>query len=181
MSDGHIDPKNPSAGDKQADASARTVAKLAGLTRYLIIAPIGGLFVAAVVLTVVAVVDVFKITAEVATGHLSLNQTVVGFIEVADIFLLAVVLYIMALGLYELFIDPNLPVPEWLMIRSLEDLKEKLVGVVVVVLAIFFLGRLIESRQPPRGAVSGRGDCRGDRRAGVLREVRAVAQVRVAA
>jgi uncharacterized membrane protein YqhA len=114
----------------------------------LVIAPIVGLFVAAVVLTSVAVVDVVKITVEVVGGHLKLNQTVVGFIEVADIFLLAVVLYIMALGLYELFIDPNLPLPEWLVVRSLEDLKEKLIGVVVVVLAIFFLGRVIESENP---------------------------------
>ena len=138
-------------------AGARTVAKLAGLTRYLVVAPIGGLFVAAVVLTVVAVVDVFKITVEAASGHGSLNHTVVGFIEVADIFLLAVVLYIMALGLYELFIDPNLPLPEWLVVRSLEDLKEKLVGVVVVVLAIFFLGRLIESDNPQEALFLGVG------------------------
>ena len=135
-----IDPKDEERG--------RLVAKLAGLTRYLVIAPIVGLFVAAVVLTTVAVVDVVKITVEVIGGHLELNQTVVGFIEVADIFLLAVVLYIMALGLYELFIDPNLPLPEWLVVRSLEDLKEKLIGVVVVVLAIFFLGRVIESDDP---------------------------------
>ena len=135
-----IDPKDEERG--------RLVAKLAGLTRYLVIAPIVGLFVAAVVLTSVAVVDVVKITTEVVGGHLKLNQTVVGFIEVADIFLLAVVLYIMALGLYELFIDPNLPLPEWLVVRSLEDLKEKLIGIVVVVLAIFFLGRVIESDNP---------------------------------
>jgi uncharacterized membrane protein YqhA len=137
----------PSDGSADSDRE-RLVARLAGLTRYLVIAPIVGLFVAAVVLTWVAVVDVVKITREVIGGHLELNQTVVGFIEVADIFLLAVVLYIMALGLYELFIDPNLPLPEWLVVRSLEDLKEKLIGVVVVVLAIFFLGRVIESDNP---------------------------------
>jgi uncharacterized membrane protein YqhA len=136
---------------------ARTVAKLAGLTRYLVVAPIGGLFIAAVVLTVVAVVDVFKITVDAAISHGTLDHTVVGFIEVADIFLLAVVLYIMALGLYELFIDPNLPLPEWLVVRSLEDLKEKLVGVVVVVLAIFFLGRLIESDNPQEALYLGVG------------------------
>jgi uncharacterized membrane protein YqhA len=136
---------------------ATTVAKLAGLTRYLVVAPIGGLFIAAVVLTIVAVVDVFKITVDAATSHGTLNHTVVGFIEVADIFLLAVVLYIMALGLYELFIDPNLPLPEWLVVRSLEDLKEKLVGVVVVVLAIFFLGRLIESDNPQEALYLGVG------------------------
>ena len=62
--------------------------------------------------------------------------------------MLAVVLYIMAVGLYELFIDDNLDLPAWLVIHNLEDLKEKLVGVVIVVLAVFFLGRVIESQEP---------------------------------
>ncbi|MEI7814270.1 MAG: YqhA family protein [Coriobacteriia bacterium] len=148
MSTQQVEPSG-ATGDSSVDSEReRTVAKLASTTRYLVIAPIAGLFVAAVVLTAVAVVDVVKITIEVIGGHLQLNKTVVGFIEVADIFLLAVVLYIMALGLYELFIDSNLPLPEWLVVRSLEDLKEKLIGVVVVVLAIFFLGRVIESNDP---------------------------------
>jgi len=139
---------SPSTRGERTNAGARAAARLAGFTRYLVIAPVLGLFVAAVVLTGVAVVDVARITASVFGAHAELGKTVVSFIEVADIFLLAIVLYIMALGLYELFIDGDLPLPEWLVIRSLEDLKEKLVGVVVVVLAVFFLGRVIESESP---------------------------------
>jgi uncharacterized membrane protein YqhA len=134
--------------DPGDEARARFVGKLAGWTRYLVAAPILGLFVAAVVLTGVAVVDVAKISVAALSAHAPLNKVVVGFIEVADVFLLAVVLYIMSLGLYELFIDSHLPLPEWLVVRSLEDLKEKLIGVVVVVLAILFLGRVIESQNP---------------------------------
>ena len=122
------------------------VARVAGFTRFFIIAPITGLAVAAVVMTGVAVYDVIKITATLFSGHPEVSKLVVGFIEVADIFLLAVVLYIMAVGLYELFIDDNLDLPDWLVIHNLEDLKEKLVGVVIVVLAVFFLGRVIESQ-----------------------------------
>ncbi len=129
-------------------AQSRFVARVAGFTRYFILAPITGLAVAAVVMTGVAVVDVIHLTKEALTGHVEISKLIVGFIEVADIFLLAVVLYIMSVGLYELFIDNNLPLPEWLVINNLEDLKEKLVGVVIVVLAVFFLGRVIESEQP---------------------------------
>lgn len=127
---------------------SRFVARVAGFTRYFILAPIAGLAVAAIVMTGVAVVDVFKLTQEALTGHVAISTLIVGFIEVADIFLLAVVLYIMSVGLYELFIDDNLPLPGWLVIHDLEDLKEKLVGVVIVVLAVFFLGRVIESEHP---------------------------------
>jgi uncharacterized membrane protein YqhA len=138
QADGSVDPR--------ASTHSRLVARVAGFTRYFILAPITGLAIAAIVMTGVAVVDVVKLTSEAVSGHVAITKLVVGFIEVADIFLLAVVLYIMAVGLYELFIDDHLPLPSWLVIHNLEDLKEKLVGVVIVVLAVFFLGRVIESK-----------------------------------
>jgi uncharacterized membrane protein YqhA len=128
--------------------AATSIAKAAGWTRYIVVVPILGLFVAAVTMTGVAAYDVIHWITLLAEGHVEMSKLVVGFIEVADIFLLAIVLYIMAIGLYELFIDDSLPLPAWLEVHSLEDLKEKLISVVVVVLAIFFLGRVVESQQP---------------------------------
>jgi len=67
----------------------------------------------------------------------------VSFIEVIDILLLSTVFYITSLGLYELFIDEKLPTPSWLHITQLDDLKTKLIGVVVVILAVAFLGQVV--------------------------------------
>jgi uncharacterized membrane protein YqhA len=53
------------------------------------------------------------------------------------------VLLMIALGLYELFIDSELKLPDWLHIRTFDDLKNKLVGVVLVVLAVIFLGHVV--------------------------------------
>src|SRR4029079_9190007 len=53
------------------------------------------------------------------------------------------VLYVIAVGLYELFVDDNLPLPAWLEIHTLDDLKDKLIGVVVVLMGVLFLGQLI--------------------------------------
>lgn len=61
-----------------------------------------------------------------------------------DIFLLATVLYIIALGLYELFIDESLDLPHWLEVRTLDDLKARLLGVIAVILPVTFLGKLVE-------------------------------------
>ena len=47
-------------------------------------------------------------------------------------------------GLYELFIDDNIELPDWLEIHTLDDLKQKLVGVIVVVMAVVFLGNVIK-------------------------------------
>ncbi len=68
------------------------------------------------------------------------KDVIVAAIEVIDLFLVATVAYIVSLGLYELFVDERLDLPPWLQIHSLDDLKNKLVGVLVVVIAITFLG-----------------------------------------
>jgi uncharacterized membrane protein YqhA len=65
------------------------------------------------------------------------------FIEIADLFLLGVVMYIIALGLYELFIDDSVPVPQWLEIHTLDDLKAKLISVVIVVMGVLFLKQIV--------------------------------------
>jgi uncharacterized membrane protein YqhA len=65
------------------------------------------------------------------------------FIELVDLFLLGTVLYLVAIGLYELFIDPDLPTPEWLHVESLDDLKSKLIAVIVVLLGVTFLGSAV--------------------------------------
>ena len=72
----------------------------------------------------------------------SAKDLAVGAIKVIDMFLLATVAYIVALGLYELFIKDDLDLPKWLEIHTLDDLKSKLVGVIVVIVAVFFLERL---------------------------------------
>ena len=64
-------------------------------------------------------------------------------IEVTDIILLGTVLYIVALGLYQLFIDQTLVLPRWLKVDDLADLKRDLIGVVVVLLGVSFLGEVV--------------------------------------
>lgn len=113
-------------------------------TRFVVIAPVVGLFVAAIVLVAIASVDGFVIVLQTLKGNADMKQITVDFIEIADVYLLAIVLYIMALGLFELFIDDSLPLPEWLEFHHLDDLKEKLVSVVIVVLGVFFLGKVIK-------------------------------------
>lgn len=76
------------------------------------------------------------------TSIKALKLLVVDCIEMADLALLAVALYITGIGLFELFIAP-VPMPEWLTIRSLDDLKSKLVNIVVVALSVSFFGQVV--------------------------------------
>jgi uncharacterized membrane protein YqhA len=73
----------------------------------------------------------------------SAKQLVLSCIEITDIFLLATVLYVIAIGLYELFIDDRVPLPAWLVITDIDDLKHKLISVVIAVLGVTFLGKIM--------------------------------------
>jgi uncharacterized membrane protein YqhA len=71
-------------------------------------------------------------------------------IETADVILLGTVINIVALGLFQLFIDPSLSarVPGWLQISNIDQLKRKLVGVISVLLAVTFLAAVVERGAP---------------------------------
>ena len=64
-------------------------------------------------------------------------------IEIVDLFLLATVMEVVSLGLYQLYFRQDLKLPKWLKIETLDDLKSKLVGVTITVLAVYFLGRAV--------------------------------------
>src|SRR3989338_10118556 len=64
-------------------------------------------------------------------------------VAILDSFILAVIFYIFAIALYELFIG-ELKLPEWLVIKDLDDLKKKLSSVVALMLAVTFLEHLAE-------------------------------------
>jgi len=72
----------------------------------------------------------------------TLNAFMATFIKIIDIFLVATVFYIIALGFYELFIA-KAPLPGWLKICNLDDLKTKLLGLAIIALAVVLLGEAL--------------------------------------
>lgn len=116
-------------------------------SRYLVLAAVAGALVAAFALFAYGVAEtVVVIVDAVSRGEVSskgAKALTLAFIEIVDLFLLGTVFLMIALGLYELFIDENLTLPKWLSFTSFDDLKNKLVGVVVVVLSVLFLGAVV--------------------------------------
>ncbi|RYX81959.1 YqhA family protein [bacterium] len=112
-------------------------------SRYVVLLGVIGSFICATLLLVYGLFDVLHLVAQVVGRELDSKKITLGAIESIDVFLLATVFYIIAIGLYELFIDNSIPVPEWMMIHSLDDLKSKLLGVVVTVLGVLFLGQVV--------------------------------------
>ena len=116
------------------------------VTRYLIIIPIIGLGIAAAVFFVFGGIGLIELLIESVRATLGLiephgdtNTFVVEVVEHVHLFLIGTVLYITAIGFYQLFIN-EIDFPGWLKVENTEDLETNLIGVTVVVLAVNFLG-----------------------------------------
>ena len=122
--------------------------RLIGSARLLILFAIVGLFVAAATLLMYGTLLAFKTAWGVARDRTlteaRLNELVVLFIKLTDAFLLGCVLIIVALGLYQLFVNADLPLSPWLRITSIDQLKSKLLGVIVVLLSVAFVGVVVQ-------------------------------------
>jgi len=119
-------------------------------SRFIIGLAVLGAFVGSAILLVVATVSLFSIAwneiVNFEPGNLGgrhIDRLAVELIEIIDVILLGTVLYIVALGLYQLFIDHNLALPRWLKVNDLTDLKRDLIAVVVVLLGVSFLGEVV--------------------------------------
>ena len=112
-------------------------------SRFIAFIPVVGLFLSAIYLTISSLVTSVFVIFEAATGEIGAKDSLVEFVESADIFLLAIVLYIIALGIYSLFISDDIKLPKWLEFHTLDDLKEKFISVVIVALGVSFFGTVI--------------------------------------
>ncbi len=116
---------------------------------YLILIAVVGSFFSSLALLIYGGISVIRLILNFS-NNLKFNvdidkQIIVGFINVIDLFLIGIVFYIISLGLYELFIDENIKIPNWLVIHDFDVLKSKLVSVSVVVLGVLFLGKALET------------------------------------
>ena len=116
-------------------------------SRQLIILAVICSFIASVTILIYGVIQtgsaIWQVLHDGAVSSKGAKKLVVSLVEVIDMFLLSTVFYITALGLYELFIDDRINVPEWLEIHDIDDLKGKLISVIIVVLSVLFLGQAV--------------------------------------
>ena len=124
--------------------------KLLVLSRYLLILPIIGSLLLMIGVVVLGLGVVLKQEwALITEGDFSpkaakaLTLTV---IETIDMFLVGAICYIVAVGIYKLFISQNeAQLLKRIRIESLADLEVKIIGVVVVAMAVGFLGKATDA------------------------------------
>jgi uncharacterized membrane protein YqhA len=117
-------------------------------SRYFVVVAVIGSLIASLALLLYSGVTVFRVVIEAVDYGTFSNKgaktMALQMIELVDIFLLATVFYLIAVGLYELFIGDKIPfLPDWMEIHDLDDLKNKLIAVVIVVMGVLFLGQVV--------------------------------------
>lgn len=120
--------------------------RLLGGSRYIMILAVVGGFVGALLLLIVVSWELVAEIWEALIVHRNLRSDALKLvlIESMDTYLVATVLFLISIGLYQLFIDSSLPLPEWLQTRNVDDLEKRLAGMVIIVLSVIFLTQAVQ-------------------------------------
>lgn len=134
-------------GEKLRRPDARLL-RILGMSRYAVGVAVVGTFLAATALLVYGAMEVFQLPGAVlgagdAHGAASVETPplLLG-IKAVESFLVAIMFFVIAIGLYQLFFHP-LPLPKWLVVEDLAELELKLVEVVISTLGVIFLGQVV--------------------------------------
>ena len=121
--------------------------RVMGLTRYAVFVPAIASIIGALLLMAQGSWAMLMTVIDSVSNGYGLKATIVEVLTAVDAILLGTVLLVIGYGLYELFIDADLDVPQWLRVYDLDDLKSKLIGVVVAIVAVVFVGVFVDSNR----------------------------------
>jgi uncharacterized membrane protein YqhA len=121
--------------------------RMLGLARFAVVVPAIASIIGALLLMAQGSISMVTVVIEAISNDSSLKESIVDVLTAIDAILLGTVLLVIGYGLYELFIDANLDVPLWLRVNNLDDLKSKLIGVVVAIIAVVFVGVFVDSNR----------------------------------
>lgn len=121
--------------------------QIVGLTRYSVFVPALASMIGAILLMAQGSIAVLRAVWIAIVEQTALKDSIVEVLTAVDAILLGTVLLVIGYGLYELFVDTNIKVPTWLQVHDLDDLKSKLIGVVVAIIAVVFVGVLVDSNR----------------------------------
>ena len=116
--------------------------------RYLFVIAVVSLLVGTAVMLSIGAYEIYEaLHAVIVPAHPEVNESMLYVVESLDTFLIAFILLYFAYSVYFLTLasetDPesvkNIPMPEWLKVQSLGEMKKTLLEVIVVALSLFWL------------------------------------------
>ncbi|MGI9028387.1 MAG: YqhA family protein [Ilumatobacteraceae bacterium] len=126
-------------------------------SRFLMLVGVAGSIVMAVIVLWLSVVDLAVLTADAVSYASAADRAdqradlIGGVVKTIDSFLLAAILVLVAFGLYELFVSRLEPArdraanPRILLVISVDELKDRIAKLVVLILVIEFFQKSLEA------------------------------------
>ena len=123
--------------------------------RFLLVIPVIGSVLLTLMVIIMGMGRIFTVGIKLfSSGDFSAKAAKIislEVIEIIDLFLIGTVAYITAVGLYKLFISSKeIQLPMRLKIESLNDLENKIIGIIVAALAVAFLGHAAGTDEPTK-------------------------------
>ena len=112
-------------------------------SRYVAYIGVLVLFVCSLTAYLLGVYKTVKTITAITIGEVKNDLALVALFDCLDTVLVATALLVIAVSLYELFIG-ELAVPDWMLVRNLDELKSKLSFVVIPVMSVKFLQKLLQ-------------------------------------
>ena len=125
--------------------------RLLAASRALVVVPVIVLVTAALGASVYGAYYFVRTVQQTIDHPLPAENHIAGFLIVIDLFLIGATMFIAAIGFYELFmsrVDPPgaKPLPHWLLMQDLNDLKARVIAMIVLVAAVSFIQVLVDFR-----------------------------------
>lgn len=148
---GNNDNNAPKSGNKnvrgeRAPIDEAPFTRWIGHTRFIVLLAVLAVLLVAFTLflqgTLLALRDIWETWGGVANGSSNATDLTITFLELVHIMLEAVVFYLIGIGLYSLFVAPlNLAVG--LGVETMGDLEDRIVSLIIVIMAVSFLEHFI--------------------------------------
>lgn len=117
------------------------------MSRLIVALGVTSAFVFSLSLFIAAIAQAYQ-TIRHALTHLqeegAVKHLMIAAVEQADVLLVGLALLIISTGMFSLFVNPAQNLPRALQINSFDDLKQKLIGIVIVALAVNFFSVALE-------------------------------------
>ncbi|MDN7025942.1 YqhA family protein [Methanoculleus sp. FWC-SCC1] len=142
----------PAALQRNAGTLERVFERILWNSRFIVL--LGVIFgaLSAVVLFIAGSLEIFTVLVEylhVTESHLTHEDILIAIIGAVDFYLIGLVLLIFSFGIYELFISEldiarnHEGIGNILEVASLDDLKNKIIKVIIMVLIVSFFQRIL--------------------------------------
>jgi uncharacterized membrane protein YqhA len=117
--------------------------------RYIVLIPVIVGFFASIVMFVIGTYHVYNASSAIILADFSSSAVTLPIIKALDAYLVGIILVIFSFGIYDFFVSELEPAesaglrPDWFKFDSTGDLKNKLIEVVLVILAIKFFEQMV--------------------------------------